>query len=56
MAQHPMQGIRALTTAEEDVARDFTSCNRKEGYNLELQRGWLFETPLGSAKSGSLSS
>ena len=31
-------------------------CGRNLGYILELQWGWPFETPLGSAKSGLLSS
>ena len=56
IALQPMQGIRALTPAEGDVSWDFTSCSRNLGYILELQRGWPFETPLGSAKSGFLSS
>ena len=56
IALHPVQGIRALTPAEGDVSWDFSSCIRNLGYILELQRGWPFETPLGSAKSGFLSS
>ena len=56
IALHSMQGIRALTPAEGDVSWDFSSCGRNLGYILELQRGWTFETPLGSAKSGFLSS
>ena len=56
IALHPMQGIRALTPAEGDVSWDFSSCSRNLGYILELQRVWPFETPLGSAKSGFLSS
>ena len=56
IALHPMQGIRALTPAEEDVSWDFSSCSGNLGYILELQRGWPFETPLGSVKSGFLSS
>ena len=31
-------------------------CGRNLGYILELQWGWPFETPLGSAKTGLLSS
>ena len=53
---HIMQGTRALTLAEGDVSWDFSSCSRNLGYILELQWGWPFETPLGSAKSGFLSS
>ena len=56
IALHPMQGIRALSPAEGDVSWDFSSCSRNHGYILELQLGWPFETPLGSAKSGFLSS
>ena len=56
MALHPMQGIRALNPTEGDVSWDFSSCSRKLGYILELQRGWQIETPLFSAKSGFLSS
>ena len=56
IALHPMQGIRAFTPAERDVSWDSSSCSRSLGYILELQRGWPFETPLVSAKSGFLSS
>ena len=34
----------------------FSSCRRNLGYIRELQRGWPFETPLCSAKSGLLCS
>ena len=53
---HPMQGNQALSPAEGDVSWDFSSCSRNLGYILELQRERLFETPLGSAKSGFLPS
>ena len=56
IALHPMQDIRALTPAEGDVSCDFTSCSMNLGYIFDLQRGWPFETPLGSAKLGFLSS
>ena len=56
IALHPMHGIRALTPAEGDVSWDFSSCSRILGYILELQRGWPFETLLGSLKVGFLSS
>ena len=56
IALNPMQGIRASSPSERDVSRDFSSCGRNLGYILELQRGWPFETPLCSAKSGLLSS
>ena len=52
---HPMQWIRASSPTEWDVSWDFWSCSRNLGYILELQRGWPFETPLCSAKSGFLS-
>ena len=55
-ALHPMQGIQATFSAEWDVSWDFLSCGRNLRYILELQRGWPFETPLCSAKSGLLSS
>ena len=53
---HPMQGIQALTPAEGDVSWHFSSCSKNLGYILELQQGWPLETPLGSEKSGRLSS
>ena len=56
IALHPMQGIRASSPAEGDVSWDFSSCGRNPVYILELQRGWPFETPLCSAKSGLLCS
>ena len=56
IALHPMRWLRALTSAEGDVSSDFSSCSRNLGYILELQRGWTFETPLGSANSVFLSS
>ena len=56
IALHPMHGIRALTPAEGDDSWDFSSCSRNLGYILELQQGWVFETPLRSANSGFLSS
>ena len=56
IALHPVQGIWALTPTEGDDSWDFSCCSRNLGYILELQRRWTFETPLGSAKSGFLSS
>ena len=56
IALHPVQGIRAFTPAEGEDSWDFSSCSSNLGYILELQRGWMFQTPLGSAKSGFLSS
>ena len=54
MALHAMQGNRASFPREGDVSYDFSSCGRNLGYIRELQRGWPFETPLCSAKSGLL--
>ena len=56
IALHAIQGNRASFPSEGDVSHDFSSCGRKLGYIRELQRGWPFETPLGSAKSGLLCS
>ena len=53
---HLMQGIRASFPAEGDVSWAFSSCSMNLSYILELQLGWPFETALGSAKSGFLSS
>ena len=54
IALYPMQGTRASSPAEGDVSWDFSSSGRNLGYILELERGWPFETPLCSAKSGLL--
>ena len=51
-----MQGNEASSPGEVYVSWDFSSCDGNLGYILELQRGWPFETPLCSAKSGLLSS
>ena len=56
IALHAMQGNQASFPSEGDVSYDFSSCSRNLGYIIELQRGWPFETPLCSAKSGLLSS
>ena len=56
IALHAMQGNRASFPSEGDVSYDFSSCGRNLGYLRELQRGWPFETPLCSAKSGLLCS
>ena len=53
---HAMQGNRASFPSEWDVSYDFSSCSKNLGYIRELQRGWPFETPLCSAKSGHLRS
>ena len=51
-----MQGNQASSPSEGYVSWDFSSCSGNLGYILELQRGWPFETPLCSAKSGLMSS
>ena len=56
IALHPVQGIRASLPAEGEVSWDFSSCGRNLGNIHELQGGWPFEPPHGSAKSGLLSS
>ena len=56
IALHAMQGNRASFPSEGDVSYNFSSCGRNLGDIRELQRGWPFETPLCSAKSGLLSS
>ena len=56
IALHAMQGNRAPFPRELDVSYDFSSCGRNLGYIRELQRGWPFENPLCSAKSGLLCS
>ena len=56
IALHGMQGNRASFPSEGDVSYGFLSCGRNLGYIRELQRGWPFETPLCSAKSGLLCS
>ena len=56
IALHEMHGNQASYPGKGNVSFDFSSCDRNLGYILELQRGWPFETPLCSAKSGLLSS
>ena len=56
IALHAMQGNRASFPNEGYVSYNFSSFGRNLGYISELQRGWPFETPLCSAKSGLLSS
>ena len=56
IALHAMQGKRASFPSEGDVSYDFSSCSRNLGYIRKLERGWPFETPLCSAKSGHLHS
>ena len=56
IALHAMQGNRASFPSEGDVSYVFSSCSKNLTYIRELQRGWPFETPLYSAKSGHLRS
>ena len=56
IALHEMQGNQASSPCDGYVSSDFSSCGGNLGYILELQRGWPFETPLCSAKSGFMSS
>ena len=56
IALHEMQGNQASSPGEVYVSWDFSSYGGNLGYSLELQRGWPFETPLCSVKSGLLSS
>ena len=54
IALHEIQGNQASSHSEAYFSWDFPSCGRIVGYILELERGWQFETPLCSAKSGHL--
>ena len=56
IALHAVHGNRASFPSEGDVSYDFSSCSKNLGYICELQRGWTFETPLCSGKSGLLRS
>ena len=56
IALHAIQGNRASFPREGDVSYVFSSCSKNLRYIRELQRGWPFETPLCSAKSGLLCS
>ena len=56
MALHAMQGNQASFPSEGDVSYDFSSCSKNLGCICKLQRGWPFETPLCSVKSGHLRS
>ena len=56
IALHAMQGNQDSSPGEGYVSWDFSSCGRNLGYIRKLQRGWPFETPLCSGKSGLLPS
>ena len=56
IALHTMQGKQASSRGEGEVSWVFSSWGRNLWCILELQRGWPFESPLCSTKSGILSS
>ena len=56
IALHTVQGNWASSLSEGEVSLVFSSCDGNLGYILELRRGWPFETRVGSAISGLLSS
>ena len=56
IALHAKQGNRASFPSEGDISYDFSSSSKNLGYIHELQRGWPFEIPLCSVKSGQLRS
>ena len=56
IALHARQGNRTSSPGEGNVSWDFSNYGRNLGYILDLERGWPFEPPLGSAKSRLLSS
>ena len=56
IALHAVQGNRTSSPGEGDVSWDFSSYGTNPGNILKLQRGWPLELPLGSGKSGHLSS
>ena len=56
IALHAIQGNRVSFPSEGNVSYDFSGCSKNLGNIRELQRGWPFETPLRSVKSGHLRS
>ena len=56
IAVHAMQGNRASSLAEGEVAYFFSSCSVNLGYIFELRQGWPFKARVCSATSGLLSS
>ena len=56
IALYAIKGNQASSPGEGDVSWNFVSCGKNLRCILKLQRGWPFEPPLGSAKSGLLSS
>ena len=56
IALNAMQGNRASFPMRGISLMNSSSCNKQLGYTRELQRGWPFETPLCTAKSGHLRS
>ena len=56
IALQPMPGNQASSHGEREVSWVFSSCGRNLGYILDIRQGWPFKTPLGSEKSGLLTS
>ena len=56
IAVHAMQGNRASSLAEWEVAYFFSSCSVNLGYIFELRWGCPYKTHVGPATSGLLSS
>ena len=56
IALHPMQGNQDSSLREGEVSWFFSSCCKTLGYIIELRRGWIFKTRVGSVTSGLLSS
>ena len=56
IALHAVQRNRASSLSERQVPWFSSSCGGNLGYIRELQRGWPFQTPLCSPKSGILCS
>ena len=52
IALDTMQWNRASSRREGKVSWVFSNCGRNLGYILEIQRGYPFETPVFSLKSG----
>ena len=56
IAGHARKGKWASSPGEGEVSYIFSSCGVNLGYNLELQRGWLFKIRVCSPTSGFLCS
>ena len=55
IALQTVQGKQASFPGVGYVSWDCMSCGRNQGYILDFQWGWTFETPICSVKSGLLS-